>query len=267
MVEDLKTKYDVTIVPYEDVKDADFNALIERMYHRFCIVESLKGREKIFIYSFERFFLVHNLMKKQNLSNLFFMEVDNLIYDDPHKWLNGFTANDMSYMFDHHDRGASGICFLKTTNILKRFLEYCCNFIEYSNDFINEMTTLYRFWNSNKTHVGMLPVHWPTETIPYMASDNFGLYGDSIFDAASLGIYIGGMDPHHTGGVIKKGLRGKWSLLDYTRYKYKWEMDEQGRNIPYVLGPNEKWLRINNLHIHSKDLKPCMSDTDPPATI
>jgi hypothetical protein len=102
-------------------------------------------------------------------------------------------------------------------------------------------------------------VHWPAEGIPSEASSHFDMYGNSMFDAASLGIFIGGMDPHHTGGVIQKGLRGKWSLLDYTKYSYKWEMDAQGRNIPYILGPSTTWLRINNLHIHSKDLKPCMS--------
>jgi hypothetical protein len=230
-------------------------------------VESLKGREKLFIYAFERFYLLHNLMKERQLNNVFFMEVDNLVYDDPHTWLNGFTANDMSYMYDNRDRGASGICFLQTTDTLKRFIDYCSSFIEFSDEFLDEMTALYRFWNANKSHVGMLPIHWPEDSIPYMASDNFALYKDSIFDAASLGIFIGGMDPHHTGGVIKKGLKGRWSHLDYTKYKYKWEKDEKGYNIPYVLGPGEKWLRINNLHIHSKDLKPCTSDADPPATI
>lgn len=267
MVSVLRDTYGVSIVPYEEVKDNYFNELIKQKYNRFCIVDSLKGREKLFIYAFERFYLVHNLMKQRQLKNIFFMEVDNLVYDDPHIWLNGFTANDMSYMYDNRDRGASGICFLQSTDTLELFLDYCSKFIEFSDEFLDEMTALYRFWNANKSRVGMLPIHWPDDSIPYMASDNFALYKNSIFDAASMGIFIGGMDPHHTGGVIKKGLKGRWSHLDYTKYKYKWEKDEKGRNIPYVLGPGDGWLRINNLHIHSKVLKPCTSDADPPATI
>jgi hypothetical protein len=249
------------------VKDNTFNALVQRVYHKFCIVRELKGREKLFIYSFERFYILYNLMKQRGLTNVFFLELDNLVYDDPRKWEKGFSLHEMSYMFDNQDRGASGICSIRSLDILRKFLDYCSHFIEHSNDFITEMITLYRFWKGQSGCVGMLPVHWPADGIPAEASSHFDMYNGSIFDAASLGIFIGGMDPHHTGGVIRKGLRGKWSLLDYTKYKYKWEMDTEGRNIPYILGPGDIWLRINNLHIHSKDLKPCMSDATPPATI
>ena len=68
-----------------------------------------------------------------------------------------------------------------------------------------------------------------------------------------MGVYIGGADPVHTGGVIQKGHKNQWSLVDYTKYQYKWEMDSQERKIPYIHNGTE-WLRINNLHIHSKDL-------------
>jgi hypothetical protein len=269
MVDILRNTYNVSIVPYDNVKDDAFNALVQRVYHKFCIVNSLKGREKIFIYAFERFYLLCMLMKKLGLKNVFFAELDNLMYDDPHKWFGGFIQNEMSYMFDNHDRGASGVCFIRSVDILQKFIDHCSEFIEFSTGFIDEMTALYRFWEKNKTSVGMLPVHWvtKTETIPPAAFENYDKYTGSIFDAASLGIFIGGMDPHHTGGVIKKGLKGKWSHIDYTGYKYKWEMDSEGRNIPYIQRPDGAWLRINNLHIHSKDLKPCMSDANPPATI
>ena len=267
IVDILQNTYGVTIVQYDTVKDDAFNALVKRVYHKFCIVNNLKGREKLFIYSFERFYLMHNLMKKMNLENVFFAELDNLVYDDPRKWMDGFSMHDFSYMFDNYDRGASGVCFIRSTNTLQLFLDYCTKFIEFSNDFINEMTPLYHFWDAHKDRVGMLPVHWTSDTVPHMASEHFEMYTNSIFDAASLGIFIGGMDPHHTGGIIKKGLKGKWSLIDYTKYTYKWELDAKGRNIPYILGPNTTWLRINNLHIHSKDLKPCMSDAIPAATI
>jgi hypothetical protein len=266
-VQTLIDTYKVTIVDYNEVRDDAFNALVEKVYHKFCIVNSLKGREKLFIYAFERFYLLHTLMIKRGLSNVFFLELDNLIYDDPRTWEMGFVLKDMNYMFDNYNRGASGICYCRSTQTLKQFLDHCSSFIEHSNEFIDEMTALYRFWESHKEEVGMIPIHWPADGIPQMASNQFELYNKSIFDAASLGIFLGGMDPHHTGGVIQKGLRGKWSLLDYTKYTYKWEKDTVGRNIPYIQGPNTTWLRINNLHIHSKDLKPCMSDANPAATI
>jgi DNA topoisomerase IB len=37
-------------------------------------------------------------------------------------------------------------------------------------------------------------------------------------------------------------------------------IDDKGRNIPYIFNNiDKKWLRINNLHIHSKQLSDCFS--------
>ena len=94
--------------------------------------------------------------------------------------------------------------------------------------------------------------------VPTEACANFDKFSDTIFDAASIGIYLGGMDPHHTGGVIQYKLKGKWSAVDYTNYTFTWKEDSQGRRIPYVWGSG-KFLQINNLHIHSKLLMPLLS--------
>ena len=87
-----------------------------------------------------------------------------------------------------------------------------------------------------------------------------GNNGGSGSGGVGSSIYLGGLDPHHTNGEIKKGSRALWSYLDYTHYKYEWKRDEEGRNIPYILNINEnKWNRINNLHIHCKVLKDFVS--------
>jgi hypothetical protein len=78
----------------------------------------LIGRENLFIYSFERFFVLYNLMIQRNLSDVFFLELDNLVYDDPINWLNSFKLSDMSYMFDNIDRASSGIAYIKNIQIL-----------------------------------------------------------------------------------------------------------------------------------------------------
>ena len=50
----------------------------------------------------------------------------------------------------------------------------------------------------------------------------------------------------------------QWCAIDYTQDKFEWKNDEEGRRIPYIYD-GTKWLRINNLHIHSKDLKSGLS--------
>ncbi len=254
----LQEKYNVEIVPYDSVKDNDFISLAILREDRLHIVENLKGREKLFIYSFERFFLLKNLMRQRNIQNVLFLELDNLIYDNPEKWLSSFSDKDMAFMFDHNNRYASGISFIKTYDILNLFYKVCENYILNSNDFLNEMSALAIFRHEYGNDVQILPTHWPVDDYVNDCHKNYEKYNDTLFDSAGMGIYLGGMDPHHTNGVIQYGLKSRWSMIDYTNYKFEWKYDEKNRKIPYIWD-GSKWLRINNLHIHSKNLKHCFS--------
>ena len=257
-VTELKYKYDVRIVDYHEVIDIEFNNCVNQCINKFCIVNGLKGREKLFIYSFERFFLLYRLMDQYQLSNVFFLELDNLIYDDPMVWETSFASNEMSYMYDNHGRGASGICFIQNKDILLKFTEYCKHFIATNTEFLAEMFALHAFWEANKDRVQLLPIHWPADHVPKETHMTYDKYQNTIFDAAALGIYLGGLDPYHTNGVIVTGQKSVWSAIDCTKYEYKWIIDDNNRKIPYVLH-GDTWIKINNLHIHSKDLKSCLS--------
>jgi hypothetical protein len=261
----LESKYNVTIIRYDTVVDTAFNALIQEMYSKFAIVNGLHGREKLFIYSFERFYILLSLIKQKSLSNVFFLELDNLIYDDPTKWLEPFQKKDMAYMFEQRDRCSSGICYIKSADILEEFTAFCSKYIRNDTGFIHEMGALFRFWESAKDRVQFLPTHWSpshalvNRCVPAEAYEHYELYKHTLFDGAGLGIFIGGMDPFHTGGRIEKWKHRPCVYdIDYTKYSYEWRKDKQGRNIPYVFTGVE-WIRINNLHIHSKDLRDNMS--------
>jgi hypothetical protein len=253
-------EYGVTLVPYELVRDPDFTRLIEETYSKFAIVDSLKGREKLFIYSFERFYLLHSLMVQRDLEDVFFLELDNLIYDNPEKWLASFRQRDMAYTFEQKGRSSSGICYIKHAAMLKGCIDSFSEYIRTDTGFIQEMTALYRFWQTNQDRVQFVPTHWSPShgtVAPFISPETYEHYESygSIFDGAGLGIYIGGLDPHHTGGRIEKNVHKlQWYDIDYRSYTYKWVPDEEGRRIPYVFTGTE-WIRINNLHIHSKDLR------------
>ena len=251
-------KYDVKIIPYNNVINLNFINIVNSNIHKFLIVSNLTGREELFIRSFERFFLLENLMISNNLSNCLFLELDNLIYDDPYKWLTEFSKHELCYMYDHDDRCSSGLMYINNSNSLDNFLNYILYFIINSNDFMNEMTTLYRYYTLSTNSVQILPTYWKKENIPSMAKENYGLYNDSIFDALAIGCFLLGLDPYHTNGKIETGRKAEWCAIDYTQDKFEWKIDEEGRKIPYIYdGIN--WLRINNLHIHSKDLKSGLS--------
>ena len=251
----------VIIVPYETVMDTTFNECIQQYFHKFTILEGLKGREKLFIYAFERFFVLHQLMKQRDLTNVFFMELDNLIYDDPLKWEPACWSAEMSFMFDNYDRCASGICFIQTQQVLSDFCACCLQYIIQTDiryQFMTEMQALDAFWKAHPERVHLLPTHWPSDRVPPGTCQNYDRYNDTLFDSAGLGIYFGGTDPIHTGGLIMTGGRSIWSAIDYTPYRMEWKKDEEGRQIPYIVW-EQRWIRINNLHIHSKQLKPHLS--------
>ena len=44
-----------------------------------------------------------------------------------------------------------------------------------------------------------------------------------------------------------------FSAINYTNLQFEWKNDDDGRRRPFVWN-GEKWILINNLHVHSKDL-------------
>jgi len=232
-------KYRVIIIDYSTVYSAEFNNVIKVHGQRIHICHTLKGRELLFMRSLERFFLLDKLMKQHGLDNALFLELDNLIYDNPENWLEKFNKHELCYLYDNDDRCSSGLMYVRTRHSLDPLINYILSYIHPSSGFINEMTALYRFNNMAPKKVQILPTYWSepdprltNDTVPEIAYKNFGLYGDSIFDALPIGCFLLGMDPIHTNGVIKTGLKDKWGKIDYTNQQFEWKLDDQGRRRP-----------------------------------
>jgi len=250
-------RYKVNIIDYDTVSSNKFIQIATANIRKFNIVYELTGREELFVRSFERFFILQNLMHQRSLTDCLFLELDNLIYDDPHKWIPMFSTHDLCYMYDNTRRFSSGIMYVKNGSALDGFLHNILDFIAHSNDFMTEMTVLSDYYDAHSDKVQILPTYWTCHSVPSIAHEHYDRY-HSIFDALSIGIYLFGLDPHHTGGVIKTKQKSRWSAIDYTNLQFEWKTDELGRKRPYVWN-GDSWLLINNLHIHSKDLKSGLS--------
>lgn len=250
--------YNVNIINYDDVIDLIFLKTVDENFNKFLIINGLGDRSHLFIRAFERFFLLHNLMKNKNLENCFFMELDNLIYDDPNNWIDKFSKSELCFMFDNIDRCSSGIMYVKQYSSLQKLLDNYMDYIKNSNEFMNEMTCLYRYYESHKNEVQLLPIYWKNNSSNELAYNNIDLYNNSIFDAAAIGIFLLGEEPFHNDGKIILGKKNSASAIDYTNEKFDWKKDYKGRNIPYIWN-GEKWLLINNLHVHSKELNSGLS--------
>lgn len=246
-------KFNITLIKYQDVIDENFNKIAYKNYNKFLIVNDLNDRKLLFIRAFERFFLINNLMKNNNLNDCLFIELDNLIYDNPINWINEFSKFDLCYMFDRKDHFSSGIIYIKNTNSLSGFLDYMINFIENSNEFMSEMTCLSRYYENNKNKIQLLPIYWEDKSISNEAYMNYGIYGESIFDAAAIGIYLLGEDPIHNNGKVVCGKKHVHSEIDYTKNNIIWKKVNNLKK-PYIVN-GEKLILINNLHVHSKELQ------------
>ena len=315
-IKDLTQKYKVTIVNYNEVYSSEFFQCYQKNKQKFHVCGWLNGRELLFIRCFERFFLLGNAMKKHNLTDCFFMELDNLIYDDPRVWLDEFKKWNMCFMFDNYDRAASGVMYIKDSQSMDGLLEYLIEFINiWEKDteiWLSEMVMLYGYYlSTSEYNVQFLPTFWSeklcfshsghqrwspnttnsegcfapdrvwseseahnNESLP---SANFDKYNNTIFDAAAIGVMLYGSDTGDKYNPGEIGTKNKLSLIDYTPYKLVWKMDEKNRNIPYfcieypvkindsstnvseIQENKEKYIKINNLHVHCKNLTPGLS--------
>ena len=148
-------KYNVCIIDYNTVIDINFINVSQANINKFLVIHALGDRSELFIRSFERFFLLHNLMKNQDIKDCLFIELDNLIYDNPLNWFTNFSKSELCYMYDNKDRCSAGIMYAKQHSSLTNLLEYMLDFINNSNEFMNEMTCLYRYYENHKNEINL----------------------------------------------------------------------------------------------------------------
>lgn len=256
IVENLKKISNVHIIEYNDVRSKSFDDLMVKYRNKFKIIAGLNDRKELFIRSFERFYILYELMLKKDLKDVWFLELDNLVYDDPNNWLEPLKNYDMAYMIDNENRCCAGIAYFSGYDKMDKLLDHFSSYIKTSNDnYINEMKALYSFYKECKDiKVYILPSHWDQDGDYSSKYDNY----NEIFDAHAIGVFLFGLDTIHTGGKVKKRCKDPWSKIDYTQNNFKWIKDDQERNIPYIQKGGD-WIKINNLHIHSKTLKEALS--------
>jgi hypothetical protein len=252
-------EFNIKLYKYEDVFDSTFDDAMKKNSHNFWKVSWAKGREDLFIKSLERFYLANNLIKSLNLNNNIFLEIDNLIYDDPNKWLSNLKNYNLAIMAHSSDHCASGIMYIKDKNSLEDLLKY---FIEYilqakHNDCPNEMKALFCYYKKNPDKIHFLPILFndTINNVSKITYENYDLY-NSVFDGAAYGIYLGGEDPIHNNGQIIYNKSFDHYLVKCKNYKIEFKDDKK----PYIYDFNKnKWVLINNLHIHSKFLSNLLS--------
>ena len=147
-----------------------------------------------------------------------------------------------------------GICYMYIKDNVNLLLDFMIEFITDINyrpkyGGISEMKALHAF-HAKYNKLVLLPQFFNRPNMHIENYINIDKFNDTIFDGNGHGIKLFGRDSYHKNPLTDLYI----NELDDT-IKYKWEKNNDGLLIPYLLDTiNNKWLLINNLHIHSKDL-------------
>lgn len=221
-------------------------------------------------YALERFLVLDDFIQQYNRSNVFHIENDVMIYFSLKDKLGIFQdnySNMVATVFDCDERSVPSFVYIGTPKASNEL----ANFIA-SRAHINttDMETLNVFKDTYYGHKGHLPILIPAYAIDYPMTNIFKQTAKSpkpfhhcldqfqmIFDAATLGQFLGGIDPIL--GTSKPGFMGEASVFLPMHFKFSWEKDLQNRWIPYISYKDFKYP-IANLHIHSKGLNRFLSN-------
>lgn len=184
-----------------------------------------------------RFTVLEKYMTQHNINNIIHIENDVVIY----KNMSNFKFHNKDKILltmDSENRCIPGIMFIPSAQILSLCLQ---QFVAGKNDMEN-WALCYK----------LMPKY--IDTLPIFTTGIFGNnynYYNSIFDAAAIGQYLGGVDPRNKSGNTQ-GFVNETCVIKYNNYKFIWK-NINGVNTPHIIINNIPIL-INNLHIHCKNI-------------
>ena len=217
------------------------------------------------MFATERFFYLFELMKRFDLSDVFHLEYDNMLYADVAAWLptlHEYYSGKIAATFDNDSRCIGGFMYISDRKPLEQFTQYVAERAHLPK---NDMEFLAAFKNvEGGAYIDHLPIIAPsyagdhplvsanrhTVCRPELYFQHFDAF-QAIFDAAAIGQYLGGISPRN--GPAIPGFINESSVFNPSLLQYEWIADEEGRLVPMAIYRKERWP-IVNLHIHSKNL-------------
>ena len=188
-------------------------------------------------YTTERFLYLYDYCVHNNLTDIFHIENDNLIYHDFTQQLEQFRTKECWLVLDHPNRCIPSFMYFCNKHILAAVVD---KIVELAASGKNDMESMAAFAVTHTEQVGLLPI-----ITDGLYSENVAMFG-CLFDGAAVGQYIGGVDPRNQPGDTC-GFINETTVFRCDRQRIEWTSGE--RRCPMMNG-----LHLVNLHIHSKDL-------------
>jgi len=220
------------------------------------------GWKGFWLYTSERFLYLNDFIQQNNMKQVFHLENDVMLYVDLDELMPVFKKYypQLAAVFDNDQRCIPSFVYSAQPEAMQKLAQF---FLQYPSK--NDMDVLGLFKQMHGEYIKSLPIIMSSYKARFPLQSSAGhitmrpreysqhMRGfKSIFDAAAIGQFLGGIDPRH--GDSRPGFINESCLFDPSRLKYMWKRDAQDRLVPYA-SFNDKVYRINNLHIHSKNLK------------
>lgn len=142
----------VNLISYEKIKKTrEHQMFISSNKHR-------TSRNRFWIYSTERFFILYEVMKQLELKRAFHIESDNMIYRDLSELYPIFRKHfgkTLGVPFDNENRGIGSFIYIPRKEILMNFLQFINKRIEYVE---NDMQLLSKYRIEHPEKIKPLPI-------------------------------------------------------------------------------------------------------------
>lgn len=228
-----------------------------------------KFRDSFWFYTSERFLYLDDFMQQYNFQDLFHIENDVALFVDLKELLPIFKQeykDQIAAVFDNDSRCIPSFIYAANKNAMAHLAEFV---VENADLGQNDMEVLGLYKKQYPAKIKNLPIipasysaSYQLESTNGCKTQNDAAYSTnidkfkSVFDAAAIGQYLGGIDPRN--GSSSPGFINERCLFNPEKFNYEMQIDGAGRLIPCLLFLGE-YYRINNLHMHSKNLKPFLS--------
>ena len=218
---------------------------------------------------FKRWFVLYDLISHFDKKNIFFVDIDTLLYTDLKEYFGVFQNfyPKLAAPFESEETLNPTILYIHDQDALKSLNKFI---LKESSNFPNTLKIFgsYRkeFGKDYLDFLPILPDEYVEDNILISVdgnkakekkdfSKNFTVF-KSVFDSSAIGEYLAGFNLEL--GFKQIGYMNNRSVLNPYHFKFEFQSDDKGRKIPYMCYKNSK-IKINNLKIESKQLDPFLS--------